>query len=194
MASGISYTTILGTAGTVGTTLTLITLWVWKRTTKLDGKEEKRIKELSENEIRRASEELSGLFIEIEGELGRYRTRREDLQTILYDKFVDGQATGLLKNHEEVGKSLDLYNRHKEEYENAYGYFGYATMLIAFDIFLFVAFFLDVLSLGERSFQPWALIPALSAIPLVVFGINSIRNARTLKKKFNERWQEYRYD
>lgn len=193
MPSDISYTTVLGTAGTIGTTLTLITLWIWKRTTKLDGKEEERIKELSKKEVHEASQELAKLFLEIEGELGRYRARGEHIETIINDKFLDGKANQLLQNHENVGMSLNLYNRHKEKYEDAYGYFGYATLLIAFDIFL-LAFPLEIFPLNRQNFEYWAVFPALGAIPLVMFGINSVRKARRLKKKFNERWDEYQYN
>lgn len=194
MDYGVSYTTVLGTAGTIGTTLTIITLWIWRRTTKLDGNEEERLKELSEREVREVSEELSRLFVEIEGELGRYRARGEKVQSIIARKLREGRAEELVQSHETIGQSLNLYNGHKAEYENAYGYFGYAAMLIALDVFLLLVAPLDRVPFGEQRFQFWAVIPALGAIPLVVFGIRSLREARRLKKRFNERWRTHRYN
>lgn len=184
--------------GTIVMALVTLALWTWRHASKLDDTDHERIKQLETHEWERVVEALADLFRHIhqvlEAETGREyeRVERERVETVIDRELEHERLEALVSSHQALGRSRRLYADHRDRFEDAYTYFGYAAMTAT-----------ATLLTGAWSFdreplwfdpQLVVVVLGLGTVASVLWGLRSFRRASKLKSAFDERWEEYEFE
>jgi hypothetical protein len=188
--------------GTVVMALLTLTLWTWRHASKLDDADHERIKQLESHEWEQVVDALADLFREIrrvlrtgsdpdsEGE--RERVERDRVEAAIDRELEYERLESLVASHQALGRSRRLYADHRDRYEDAYTYFGYATIAATATLLV------GTWSFGREplGFDPQLVVAVLGlgTTVSVLWGLRSFRRARKLKSTFDERWTEYEFE
>lgn len=184
--------------GTVVMALVTLALWTWRHASKLDDTDHERIKELEAHEWEEVVEALADLFRHIhrvldqETDREHERVERERVEAVIDQELEHERLDALVSSHQALGRSRRLYADHRDRYEDAYTYFGYASMT-ATAALLTGAWSVEREPLGFDP-QLVVVVLCLGTVASVLWGLRSFRRARKLKSAFDQRWEGYEFE
>lgn len=190
-------TGLLTFVGTIFSGLVILTLWVWRHTTSLDGEDEERIRELENNQESSYKAELAELYIEIESlieedDYPAEMTQDERVVNAIEQEVNEEDLGSIVEKLDEMGTAEDLWDNHREDYKGAYKKFGTSAILV---------FILSLVILGWSITQEHTFSTSSGVVYLVLGffslnygwdGIGYFNDAREHKEEFEERWREYK--
>lgn len=184
--------------GTVFTGLVVLTLWIWRHTTSLDGEDEDRIRELENDQESSYKAELADLYLNIEQYINNSNQKSADMNrdeyvvNVIERKIEEDDMSSVVSELEDIGTSEELWDSHQEFYKKSYVSFGKAATIIFTFIIVFVIF-VGTLSnpFSEIAIIVYVIILFISA-NYMWEGISYFMQARNKKELFEDSWREYK--
>ncbi|WP_256545440.1 hypothetical protein [Halobellus inordinatus] len=198
----VGATIIAGMFGFLGTLFLgflYTTLWTWRHSASLGGDDEERVVELESHQKSKLDDELTKLFINIDGRLDSRDdlppdiNERDHIANVINREIGEEDIRPVVDELDSVDQPVSIFDDHRNAYRTASRDFmwgGLATLALAGSMAVVTVWNGDPFSDSIASFFYFLLI--LGVVSKGYDGVQNFLKAQSLKDEFEDLWRKYK--